>query len=65
MWLPYTTKNQIERIREHAIEVTDLQDKEKLWDCQEVLTVHENLEYVNESIIKLDLVPGIQLGGAE
>jgi len=27
-----------------------------LWDYQEVLNVHENLEYVNESINKLDLV---------
>lgn len=38
--------------------VTGLRDKLKLWGYHEVLNVHENLEYVNESINKLDLVPG-------
>lgn len=38
--------------------VTGLRDKLKLWDYQEVLNVHENLEFVNESINQLDLVPG-------
>ena len=51
-------KEQLEKIRGHAEGVTGLRDKLKLWDYQEVLNVHENLEYVNESINKLDLVPG-------
>lgn len=51
-------KKQLEKIKDHAEGVTGLRDKLKLWDYQEVLNVHENLEYVNESINKLDLVPG-------
>lgn len=51
-------KKQLERIKEHAEGVQGLRDKLKLWEYQEVLNVHENLEYVNESINKLDLVPG-------
>lgn len=51
-------QKQLERIKEHAEGVQGLRDKLKLWDYQEVLDVHENLEYVNESINKLDLVPG-------
>lgn len=50
-------KKQLEKIRDHADGVTGLRDKLKLWDYKEVLTVHENLEYVNESINQLDLVP--------
>ncbi len=50
-------KKQLEKIKDHAEGVTGLRDKLKLWDYQEVLDVHEKLEYVNESINKLDLVP--------
>lgn len=50
-------KEQLEKIRKHAEGVSGLSDKLKFWDYQEVLSVHENLEYVNESINKLDLVP--------
>lgn len=49
-------KKQLEKIENHAEGVTDLRDKLKLWDYKEVLNVHENLEYVNESINQLDLV---------
>ena len=48
---------QLERIENHAEGVKGLRDKLKLWDYKEVLDVHENLEYVNESINQLDLVP--------
>ena len=48
---------QLEKIEDHAEGVTGLRDKLKLWDYKEVLDVHENLEYVNESINQLDLVP--------
>ncbi len=50
-------KQQLDKIKEHAEGVTGLRDKLKLWDYEEVLNVHENLEYVNENINKLDLVP--------
>jgi hypothetical protein len=50
-------KKQLEKIEGHAEEVRGLRDKLKLWDYKEVLEVHENLEYVNESINQLDLVP--------
>lgn len=50
-------KDQLEKIKAHAEGVKGLSEKLKLWDYVEVLTVHENLEYVNESINKLDLVP--------
>lgn len=50
-------KEQLEKIKDHADGVTGLRDKLKLWDYKEVLTVHDNLEYVNESINQLDLVP--------
>lgn len=52
-----SNKKQLDKIKDHAEGVTGLRDKLKLWDYQEVLNVHENLEYVNESINKLDLVP--------
>jgi hypothetical protein len=48
---------QLSKIEDHAAGVTGLRDKLKLWDYKEVLNVHENLEYVNESINQLDLVP--------
>ncbi|WP_211359333.1 hypothetical protein [Fodinibius salinus] len=50
-------RKQLEKIKDHAEGVTGLRDKLKLWDYKEVLDVHENLEYVNESINQLDLVP--------
>jgi hypothetical protein len=48
---------QIERIRKHAMGVSQLRDKLKYWDYREVLQVHEALESVNESINSLGLVP--------
>jgi hypothetical protein len=50
-------QTQLEKIKDHADGVKGLRDKLKLWDYKEVLNVHENLEYVNESINKLELVP--------
>ncbi|MFH5833193.1 hypothetical protein [Halalkalibaculum sp. DA384] len=52
-----SNNKQLEKIKSHAEGVTGLRDKLKLWDYQEVLNVHEKLEYVNESINQLDLVP--------
>lgn len=50
-------KDQIELIKKHAQDVKDLRDKLKYWDYEEVLKVHEGLEYVNMSINNLELVP--------
>ncbi len=50
-------QKQLQKIKDHAQEVKGLDEKLKLWDYKEVLNVHENLEYVNESINELDLVP--------
>jgi len=48
---------QIERITKHAADVKELRDKLKYWDYEEVIKVHENLEFVNASINNLGLVP--------
>ena len=50
-------KRQIKTITAHAQDVKDLRDKLKLWNYEEVLRVHESLEFVNESINTLGLVP--------
>lgn len=49
----YWTK---EKIRKHSSEVPGL-DNIKFWDYEEVLAVNENLEFVNTSINKLNLIP--------
>ncbi len=50
-------KDQLETIRSHAQGVKELRDKLRYWDYENVLKVHEGLEYVNESINGLGLVP--------
>lgn len=50
-------KNQLETIKKHAFDVSNLKDKLKYWDYEEILRVHESLEFVNSSINKLELVP--------
>ena len=40
-------KEQLERIKKHASDIKDLKDKLKYWDYEEILLVHESLEYVN------------------
>lgn len=50
-------QEQLERIKNHALDVKELKDKLKYWDYEEVLMVHESLEFVNASINKLGLVP--------
>lgn len=49
--------SQIEKIKRHASAVKGLSDKLKYWNYQEVVKVHEALQFVNESINKLNLVP--------
>ncbi|MCF8232898.1 MAG: hypothetical protein K9J27_12000 [Bacteroidales bacterium] len=49
-------KEQIEKIKKHASDVPGLKDM-KFWDYEEVIQVHESLEFVNTSINKLNLVP--------
>jgi len=48
---------QLEKIKKHALDVQNLRDKLKYWDYKEILRVHESLEYVNECINNLQLVP--------
>lgn len=48
---------QLNKIKSHATALKGLQDKLKYWDYEEVLKVHENLEYVFERINNLKLVP--------
>lgn len=49
-------QKQIERIKKHAKSVRGLEDL-KFWNYKEVIKVHESLEFVNQSINKLKLVP--------
>jgi hypothetical protein len=48
---------QLETIKKHALDVKDLRDKLKYWDYEIILKIHESLEFVNESINNLGLVP--------
>jgi hypothetical protein len=57
-----TDAGQIEKIRKHAAGVAVLREKLRYWDYTEVLTTHEALSQVNESINKLGLVPQGLLG---
>lgn len=50
-------QQQIEKIKKHISDVKDLKDKLKYWDYKEIIGVHESLQFVNESINNLDLVP--------
>ncbi len=50
-------KEQLEKIRKHSKDVKDLRDKLKIWDYEEILKIHESLEYVNVNINELGLVP--------
>jgi hypothetical protein len=48
---------QLETIKKHAENVSDLSKKLRYWDYTEILQNHEALEAVNESINRLGLVP--------
>lgn len=50
-------KEQLQKIKQHAMDVKDLRDKLKYWDYEEILKIHESLEFVNRSINTLGLVP--------
>jgi hypothetical protein len=50
-------QQQLEKIRGNALDVKELKDKLKYWDYEEILKVHESLEFVNSSINNLGLVP--------
>jgi hypothetical protein len=49
-------KEQIEKIKKHSATIKGLEDL-KYWDYEEVIQVHESLEFVNASINQLKLVP--------
>jgi len=48
---------QLEKIKKHVKDVKDLNDKLKYWDYEDILQVHEKLEFVNASINQLGLAP--------
>ncbi len=50
-------KDQINRIKKHSADVKNLTDKLRFWDYEEVLKVHESMEFTNSSINNLGLVP--------
>lgn len=50
-------KAQIEKIKKHAQGVKDLNEKLKYWDYEEVIKTHESLQFVNQNINKIGLVP--------
>jgi len=50
-------KKQLATIEKHAAGVRELRDKLRYWDYEDVLRVHESLEFVNSSINALKLVP--------
>lgn len=50
-------QDQLHRIKKHANDVKELRDKLKYWDYEEILRIHESLEFVNRSINTLGLVP--------
>jgi len=50
-------REQIEKIKRHASGVPGLKEKLKFWDYEEILNVHQSLEFVNTSINNLGLVP--------
>ena len=51
-----TDQKQIERIKKE-IESLPIKDEVRFWDYTEVLRIHEALQFVNESINRLGLVP--------
>ncbi|RRD59926.1 hypothetical protein [Tannerella forsythia] len=51
-----TDQKQIERIK-REIAALPIKDEVHFWDYEEVLRIHESLQFVNESINNLDLVP--------
>lgn len=51
-----TDQKQIESIKKE-VATLPLKNDIRYWDCEEVLRVHEALQFVNESINNLNLVP--------
>jgi len=49
--------DQLDKIKQHAANVGDLNKKLRYWDVEEVLEIHSKLESVNANINKLNLVP--------
>ena len=50
-------REQLEEIKNQVRGVKELRDKLKYWDYEEILRVHEGLEFVNACINNLGLVP--------
>jgi hypothetical protein len=52
-----TDQKQIEKIKKEIGDLSQFDGELKFWDYAEVVKVHESLQYVNESINNLGLVP--------
>ncbi len=52
-----TDQKQIEKIKKEVSELKEFNGELKYWDYTEVLKIHESLQFVNESINNLGLVP--------
>ena len=49
-------KDQLDKVKRHARDVKELRDNLKCWNYEEVLKIHESLEYVSARINDLGLV---------
>lgn len=47
---------QLEKIKKHAVDITELKQKVKFWDYENVLEVHQSLQFVSRSMKSLNLV---------
>lgn len=52
-----TDQKQIEKIKKEIAEIKEIKDDIKFLDYMEVLKIHDSLQFVNESINNLGLVP--------
>ncbi|WP_295913997.1 hypothetical protein [uncultured Alistipes sp.] len=50
-------QHQIEKIRKEVAGIKEIKDDIKYWDYTEVLKIHDSMQFVNESINNLGLVP--------
>ena len=48
---------QLEKVKRHAQDVKELKDNLKCWNYEEVLRIHDSLEFVSDRINDLGLVP--------
>ncbi|HEX3073099.1 MAG TPA: hypothetical protein VHP30_05755, partial [Ignavibacteriales bacterium] len=52
-----SSKEQLEKISKRASTIPNLREKIRFWDYEEILKIQHSLEFVNDLISKLKLVP--------